>query len=100
MGYTDNQKGFRRRNMIKKLDILMEEIKDVIDYAYEEGPDDYSMDGAIEHSKYLKERVEELEGQYSMIWRIRIQISKGQRTSKIDLDYVNEVNKQIALGIY
>ena len=98
--YTDNQKGFRRRNMIKKLDILMEEIKDVIDFAYEETPDDYSMDGAIEHSKYLKERVEELESQYSMIWRIRIQLSKGIRTSKIDLDYVNEVHKQVALGRY
>ena len=98
--YTDNLKGFHRRNMIKKLDILMEEINDVIDFAYEETPDDYSMDGAIEHSKYLKERVEELESQYSMIWRIRIQIHKGQRTSKVDLDYVNEVHKEIALGEY
>ena len=96
--YTDNQKGFRRRNMIKKLDILMEEIKDVIDFAYEETPDDYSMDGAIEHSKYLKERVEELESQYSMIWRIRIQLQKGIRTSKVDLDYVNEVHREISIG--
>ena len=98
--YTDNLKGFRRRTMIKKLDTLLEEIQETIDYAYEEGPDDYSMDGAIEHSKYLKERVEELESQYSMIWRIRIQLQKGMRTSKVDLDYVNEVHKQIALGEY
>ena len=96
--YTDNLKGFRRRTMIKKLDILMKDIQHVIDYAYEEAPDDYSMDGAIKHSEYLKERVEELESQYSMIWRIRIQLQKGIRTSKVDLDYVNEVHREIGLG--
>ena len=98
--YTDNLKGFRRRTMIKKLDTLMKDIQHVIDYAYEEAPEDYSMDGAIEHSKYLKERVEELESQYSMIWRIKIQLEKGIRTSKVDLDYVNEVHREIALGEY
>ena len=98
--FTDNLKGFRRRNMIKKLESLMEEIKHVIDYAYEEGPEDYSMDAAIEHSKYLKDRVEELESQYSMIWRIKIQLEKGIRTSKGDLDYVNEVHREIGLGKY
>ena len=98
--YTDNLKGFRRRTMIKKLDTLMKDIQHVIDYAYEEAPDDYSMDGAIKHSEYLKERVEELESQYSMIWRIRIQLQKGIRTSKVDLDYVNEVHREIALGEY
>ena len=44
--------------------------------------------------------IEELESQYSMIWRIRIQLQKGIRTSKVDLDYVNEIHKQIALGEY
>ena len=97
--YTDNLKGFRRRTMIKKLDTLMKDIQHVIDYAYEEAPDDYSMDGAIKHSEYLKERVEELESQYSMIWRIKIQLEKGIRTSKVDLDYVNKVHREIALGI-
>ena len=86
--------------MIKKLDTLMKEIQEVIDYAYEEGPIDYSMDAAIEYAQFCKERIEELESQFSMIWRIRIQISKGQRTSKVDLDYVNEIHKQIALGEY
>ena len=98
--YTDNLKGFRRRTMIKKLDTLMKDIQHVIDYAYEESPEDYSMDGAIKHSKYLKERVEELESQYSMIWRIKIQLEKGIRTSKVDLDYVNEVHREIGLGKY
>ena len=96
--YTDNLKGFRRRTMIKKLDTLMKDIQHVIDYAYEEAPDDYSMDGAIKHSEYLKERVEELESQYSMIWRIKIQLEKGIRTSKVDLDYVNEVHREIGLA--
>ena len=98
--HTDNVKGFRKRNMIKKLDILMKDIQHVIDYAYEEGPEDYSMDSAIEHSKYLKDRVEELESQYSIIWRIRIQLQKGMRTSKVDLDYVNDVYKEIGLGLF
>ena len=98
--YADNLKGFRRRCMIKKLDILMKDIQHVIDYAYEEGPEDYSMDAAIEHSKYLKDRVEELESQYSIIWRIRIQLQKGMRTSKVDCEYVNEVHKEIGLGLF
>ena len=98
--HTDNLKGFRRRNMIKKLDILMKDIQHVIDYAYEEGPEDYSMDAAIEHSKYLKDRVEELESQYSIIWRIRIQLQKGMRTSKVDCEYVNDVYKEIGLGLF
>ena len=96
--FTDNLKGFRKRTMIKKLDTLMKEINHVIDYAYTESPEDYSMDGAVEHAKYLKDRVEELESQYSMIWRIKIQLEKGIRTSKVDLDYVNEINREITLG--
>ena len=100
MGYTDNLKGFRRRCMIKKLDILMKQIEDVIEFAYEDGLyDDYDdLREKMEHSQYCKERIEELESQYSMIWRIRIQIGKGVRTSREDLRYVNQVHKEIALG--
>ncbi len=100
--YTDNLKGFRRRCMIKKLDILMKQIEDVIEFAYEEGLyDDYTdLRDKMEHREYIKERIEELEGQYSMIWRIRIQLQKGTRTSKVDCEYVNEVHRQIALGRY
>ena len=100
--FTDNLKGFRRRCMIKKLDILMKQIEDVIEFAYEEGLyDDYTdLRDRIQHTEYIKERIEELESQYSMIWRIRIQLQKGMRTSKVDLDYVNKVHKEIVLGIY
>ena len=100
MGYTDNLKGFRRRCMIKKLDILMKQIEDVTEYAYEESLyDDYTdLRDKMNHTQFMKERIEELESQYSMIWRIRIQISKGQRTSKVDLDYVNQIHREIALG--
>ena len=100
--YTDNLKGFRRRCMIKKLDILMKQIEDVIEFAYEEGlyHDEPPSEESVEHAEYVKERIEELESQYSMIWRIRIQLDRGQRTSKVDLDYVNEIHKQIALGEY
>ena len=100
--YTDNLKGFRRRCMIKNLELLMKQIEDVIEFAYEDGlynVDEPSED-SVEHSQYCKERIEELESQYSMIWRIRIQLDKGQRTSKEDLKYVNEINKQIAFGEY
>ena len=100
--YTDNLKGFRKRCMVKKLDILMKQIEDVIEFAYEEGlyGDDEPSEESVEHAQYCKERIEELESQYSMIWRIRIQIQNSARTSKEDLKYVNRVNKQIALGEY
>ena len=100
--YTDNLKGFRRRCMVKKLEILMKQIEDVIEFAYEENMEtDYTdLKDNIELGEYIKDRIEELESQYSMIWRIRIQLQKGTRTSKVDLDYVNEVHKQIAYGDY
>ena len=98
--YTDNLKGFRIRCMIKKLEILMKQIEDVIEFAYEEGLyDDYTdLRDKIQHTEYIIERIEELESQYSMIWRIKIQLEKGIRTSKVDLDYVNQVHREIALG--
>ena len=100
--YTDNLKGFRRRCMIKKLEILMKQIEDVIEFAYEECmyDDEPPSEESVEHAEYVKERIEELESQYSMIWRIRIQLDKGVRTSREDLKYVNKVNKEIALGEY
>ena len=100
--YTDNLKGFRRRCMIKKLDILMKQIEDVIEFAYEECmyDDEPPSEESVEHAEYCKERIEELESQYSTIWRIRIQLNKGTRTSKTDLDYVNQVHREIALGDY
>ena len=83
--------------MIKKLDILMKQIEDTIEFAYEECMyDDYDdLKENIEHGEYIKDRIEEMESQYSMIWRIRIQLEKGQRTSKEDMKYVNEINKEI-----
>jgi len=101
--HTDNLKGFRKRCMIKKLEILMKQIEDVTEYAHEEamGENDYtSLKDSIDHTQYLKERIEELEGQYSMIWRIKIQLEKGIRTSKVDLRYVNVVHREIGLGNY
>ena len=52
----------------------------------------------VDEYRVIKERIEEMEVQYSMIWRIMIQLSKGQRTSKVDLNYVNEVHREIGLG--
>tara|TARA_R110000824_G_scaffold246127_1_gene435231 strand:- start:232 stop:540 length:309 start_codon:yes stop_codon:yes gene_type:complete len=101
--YTDNLKGFRKRCMIKKLDILMKQIEDVIEYAHNEAivESDYnSLKDSIDHTQYLKERIEELEEQYSIIWRIKLQLEKGIRTSKSDLRYVNDTHREIALGEY
>ena len=86
--------------MIKKLDILMKQIEDVIEFAYEDCIFEDPSEDSVEHAQYIKERIEELESQYGTIWRIRIQLDRGQRTSKVDLDYVNEIHKQIALGEY
>ena len=98
--YTDNLKGFRKRCMIKKLEILMKQIEDVIEFAYEDCMYDEPSEDSVEHAQYIKERIEELESQYSMIWRIRIQLDKGQRTSREDLKYINRLHKQIGLGEY
>ena len=98
--YTDNLKGFRKRCMIKKLEILMKQIEDVIEFAYEDCMCDDASEDSVEHAQYIKDRIDELESQYSMIWRIRIQLDKGQRTSKTDLKYVNETHKEIGLGNY
>ncbi len=98
--YTDNLKGFRKRCMIKKLEILMKQIEDVVEFAYEECMYDEPSEDSVEHAQYIKERIEELESQYSMIWRIRIQLDKGQRTSREDLKYINRLHKQIGLGEY
>ena len=80
----------------------MKQIEDVLEFAYEEGMyDDYTdLRDKLQHTQFMKERIEELESQYSMIWKIRLQLDKGQRTSKTDLEYVNEVNRQVALGEY
>jgi len=86
--------------MIKKLEILMKQIEDVIEFAYEDCMYDEPSEDSVEHAQYVKERIEELESQYSMIWRIQIQLQKGQRTSKEDLKYVNEINRQVAHGEY
>ena len=95
--YTDNLKGFRKRCMVKKLDILMKQIEDVIEFAYEDVifDDEPPSEESIEHAQYCKERIEELESQYSMIWRIRIQLQDGIRTSREDLKYINKVNKEL-----
>ena len=95
--YTDNLKGFRKRCMVKKLDILMKQIEDVIEFAYEDimFDDEPPSEDSVEHAQFCKERIEELESQYSMIWRIRIQIQNGTRTSKEDLKYINKVNKEL-----
>ena len=98
--YTDNLKGFRKRCMIKKLEILMKQIEDVIEFAHEDCMYEEPSEDSVEHAEYVKDRIEELESQYSMVWRIRIQLQDGTRTSKEDLKYVNEVHKQIGYGEY
>ena len=81
--------------MIKKLEILMKQIEDTIEFAYEDTMFAEASEESVEDAEYVKDRIEELESQYSMIWRIRIQLDKGQRTSREDLKYINKVNKEL-----
>ena len=90
--FKDNLKGFRKRCMIKKLEILMKQIEDVIEFAYEDCMGYKASEHSVEDAEFIKERIDELEGQYSMIWRIRIQLEKDMRTSKTDLKFVNEIH--------
>ena len=78
----------------------MNQIEDTIEFAYEDCMFEDVSEDSVEHAQYIKERIEELESQYSMIWRIRIQLDKGVRTSKEDLKYINDINRQIAIGEY
>ena len=98
--YKDNLKGFRKRRVIEKITTLMLDIEEVIDWVFKEQQEDYSMEGAVEHALYLKDRIEELEEQYSIIWRVKIQLQKGIKTYKTDLEYVNDVHQQIEFGRY
>ena len=84
--------------MIKKLEILMKQIEDVIEFAHEDCMYEEPSEESVEHAEYVKERIGELESQYSMIWRIRIQLDKGVRTSREDLKYINKVNKELFNG--
>ena len=94
--YTDNLKGFRKRCMIKKLEILMKQIEDRIEMCYEDAIfDDVDDMSGIEEAQHQKEMIEEFENNYSMIWRILIQLEKGIRTSKEDLKYVNEIHRTV-----
>tara|TARA_Y100000310_G_scaffold304573_1_gene343872 strand:+ start:303 stop:557 length:255 start_codon:yes stop_codon:yes gene_type:complete len=82
--------------MIKKLEILMKQIEDRIEMCYEDAMyDDVDDMVGIEEAEYQKEMIEEFEDNYSMIWRILIQLEKGQRASKTDLEYVNEIHRMV-----
>ena len=73
----------------------MKQIEDTIEFAYEDTMFAEASEESVEDAEYVKDRIEELESQYSMIWRIRIQLDKGQRTSREDLKYINKVNKEL-----
>ena len=94
--YTDNLKGFRKRCMIKKLEILMKQIEDRIEMHYDDAMyDDVNDMSGVEEAQHNKEMIENFESNYSMIWRILIQLQKGVRTSKEDLKYVNEIHRTV-----
>ena len=83
--------------MIKKLEILMKQIEDVIEFVYEDCMYEEPSEHSVEEAEYVKDRIDELESQYSMIWRIRIQLDKGQRTSKEDLKYINQIHRMVLI---
>ena len=93
MKYTDNTKGFRRRNIITKLDALLQDIlyykeyiEDIIRYEEDINDDDY---------KQWVYELEDYEHYYSCVRTTYCLLLKGSRVSKHDLIYCNEISKML-----
>ena len=94
MNYTDNMKGFRRRNVLVKLERLLQDILYNIEYIedvirYE---NDYMRD-----DEYLNwnEELEFWQEKYSSTRTIYCLVSRGSRISRFDLKDCNETRKML-----
>jgi len=94
MGYSDNTKGFRRRNVIDKLKQLLRDI--VFNMEYIEDTLNYDNDWMMEedYSRLVFE-LEELEQYHSCVRTTYCIIVKGGRVSKQDLKYCNDIRRTI-----
>ena len=92
--YTDNTKGFRRRNVLVKLGHLLQDIVYKIEYIedvmmYEKGymPDDEYFEWSID--------LEFWQEKYSSIRTIYCLLARGSRISRFDLEDCNDVRKML-----
>tara|TARA_B100001564_G_C20286822_1_gene510700 strand:+ start:43 stop:330 length:288 start_codon:yes stop_codon:yes gene_type:complete len=94
MGYSDNTKGFRRRNVITKLDALLQDLAYAIEYIQDvlNHDNDWMMDE--EYNQWVYE-LEDLEHHYSCVRTTYCLMVKGSRVSKHDLIYCNDIRKTI-----
>jgi len=94
MKYTDNMKGFRRRNVLVKLEHLLQDIVYKIEYIEDviEYENDY-MNGDEYHEWSLD--LEFWQEKYSSIRTIYCLVARGSRISRIDLEDCNETRKML-----
>ena len=94
MGYSDNTKGFRRRNVITKLETLLHDIRFNMEYIQDtlNHDNDWMMDE--EYNQWVYE-LEDLEHHYSCVRTTYCLMVKGSRVSKHDLIYCNDIRKKI-----
>ena len=92
MKYTDNTKGFRRRNVLVKLEHLLQDILYKIEYIedvmmYEKGymPDDEYFEWALDLNEWQEH--------YSSVRTIYCLLSRGSRVSRFDLSLCNDIRK-------
>ena len=94
MNYTDNMKGFRRRNVLVKLERLLQDIlynieyiEDVIQYENDYMRDDEYLDWNVE--------LEFWQNNYSCIRTTYCLMARGSRISKYDLKECYEIIKML-----
>jgi len=94
MAYTDNTKGFRRRNVIDKLKQLLRDIVFNIEYIQDEFNHNGEWMVEEDYSQLLCE-LEELEHYHSCVSTTYCIMAKGGSVSKQDLKYCNDIRKTI-----
>ena len=94
MNYTDNTKGFRRRNVLVKLEHLLQDIlykieyiEDVIQYEKSYMPDEEYFEWALD--------LEEWQNYYSRVRTMYCLMSRGSRLSRVDLKDCNDIRKML-----
>jgi hypothetical protein len=93
MNYTDNTKGFRRRNVIVKLDVLLEDILWHIEHLEEELMYQDMYEG-FEY-EHLEEELKFWQESYSFIRTLYCMLSRGNGIKKFDLQECNDIRKML-----
>ena len=93
MKYTDNMKGFRRRNVLVKLGHLLQDILYNIEYI----EDVLRFEKDMPDNEYMlfEDELEFWQNNYSCIRTTYCLISRGSSISKYDLKECNEIKKML-----